>query len=453
MTWDIHRGRWRKIYKGKLYYFAPKSGDKASTYRAANAWWRARRAELEHSPTSPLASEAISMRQKMLDYLALEDNAEDGQLSLRLEQEIKLLKSGAEINGPPGITFDPTSSMSMGDKIEWIDRVAIVEKHDEWTGKTPVIEDRTVGALAGRYSALERVRYESGEIKIGTWSQERGCLFAFRDWVGAGRDAASIGADKYESYWEHLSKSHHSIDSKKRHLRVAKQFLLWLSEKGVIPLPTNLASRRYRFKGEPKPIATMTAEQVRILFENATGQLKLHLLLMLNCGFTQVDITDLRQAEVDWTGGRITRRRSKATSGGYSKAPMVTWHLWPRTFELLQQHRQPGGEIVLLTQEGTPWTTRRAKGDYGFTKTDNITSAFRRLLDRLAKSHPGRQFGSLSELRATASTMLDNHETYGRYAQHFLGHSPRSVAQSNYVSPSQSQFDKALIWLGEQFGF
>jgi hypothetical protein len=131
--------------------------------------------------------------------------------------------------------------MAMSDKIEWIDRVGIVDKHNKWTGKTPVIEDRMIGALAERYSALERVRYQSGEI--------------------------------------------------------------------------------------------------------------------------------------------------------------------------------------------------------------------RRLLDKLARSHPGEPFGSLSELRATASTMLDNHETYGRYAQHFLGHSPRSVAQSNYVSPSQTQFDKALIWLGEQFGF
>jgi hypothetical protein len=46
MTWDLHRGRWRKVHKGKVYYFAPRPGDKASTYQAANAWWRAKRAEL-----------------------------------------------------------------------------------------------------------------------------------------------------------------------------------------------------------------------------------------------------------------------------------------------------------------------------------------------------------------------------------------------------------------------
>jgi integrase len=444
------------MYKGKIFTVTCRDlgclATKESSYRAANAWWTAKRAELDHLPLDDRVPESVAIREKMLDYLALEPG-EDRQTRTRLQGEIEALKSGARINKPDGVAFDPTAALPVAEKIAWMDRIATVEKHHEWTGKTEVPVDRTIGALADKYAELERSRYEGGEISIATWAQERACLMVFRDQVGSTQDVSVLTGDRYEKYWSWVNRTITSIGSKKRHLRIARSFITWLSEKGVIPLPSNLSSRRLRFKGEPKPIATMSREQVRTLIDHATGQLRLHLLLMLNCGFTQIDITELRQVEVDWATGRITRRRTKAVNGGYSKAPTVTWALWPETFTLLNRYRQPTGDRVLLTEDGTLWMTRRPKGDTGYTKTDNIVSAFRRLLDKLAKSHPGKEFGSLSELRATASTMLDNHENYGRYVQHFLGQSPRSVAAAHYVTPSQVQFDHAVAWLGEQFGF
>jgi hypothetical protein len=38
-------------------------------------------------------------------------------------------------------------------------------------------------------------------------------------------------------------------------------------------------------------------------------------------------------------------------------------------------------------------------------------------------------------------------------AQHFLGHSPRTVATRSYVAPPLALFDEALLWLWEQYGF
>jgi len=462
MTWDSARGRWRKVHRGKVYYFSP-GGTKEATYQAANAWWRDKRAELDASrPAHPHAGRIAELERRLrwagrhgtpaepiqneLDHTRTLSERDDDPPPLDYPDEDRL-----RLLARYGIIVTPAADPEVVARVIGVRRV-----HDDRARRDesePTPPDRTIGALAERYSALERVRYASGDIKIATWVQERGCLFVFRDWAGADQDASVINADKYETYWEHISKNIKSIDSKKRHLRIAKQFLIWLSEKGIIPLPSNLASRRYRFKGEPVPIAVMTVAQVQTLIANATGQLKLHLLLMLNCGFTQIDIAELRQCEVDWSAGRITRRRSKATSGGYSKAPTVTWQLWNATFSLLKEHRQAGDDRVLLTEDGTAWVRRSPKGDDGFTKTDSIMSSYRRLLDRLAMSHPGKTFGSPSELRATASTMLDNHPSYGRYAQHFLGQTPRSVAASNYVVPSQTQFDKAVAWLGTQFGF
>ena len=84
----------------------------------------------------------------------------------------------------------------------------------------------------------------------------------------------------------------------------------------------------------------MSRSEVQTLIEAAPGQLKLHLLLMLNCGFTQQDVADLGQEEVDWLAGMISRRRSK--TGDHVTVPMVSYRLWPETFELLRRFRSGG---------------------------------------------------------------------------------------------------------------
>src|SRR5262249_37414707 len=54
---------------------------------------------------------------------------------------------------------------------------------------------------------------------------------------------------------------------------------------------------------------------------------------------------------------------------------------------------------------------------------------------------------SPKQLRATAATMLGTHPTYKFYAQYFLGHAPRTVADRNYVRPSDEEFFEALALL------
>jgi hypothetical protein len=46
--------------------------------------------------------------------------------------------------------------------------------------------------------------------------------------------------------------------------------------------------------------------------------------------------------------------------------------------------------------------------------------------------------------------LLGTHPQYKFYAQYFLAHSPKTVADKSYVIPSQEEFFKALAWLREQ---
>jgi len=63
------------------------------------------------------------------------------------------------------------------------------------------------------------------------------------------------------------------------------------------------------------------------------GRTRLYILLMLNTGCTQVDISELKQSEVDWQRGRITRKRSKTAK--HESAPVVEYPLWQETFVLI----------------------------------------------------------------------------------------------------------------------
>ena len=47
--------------------------------------------------------------------------------------------------------------------------------------------------------------------------------------------------------------------------------------------------------------------------------------------------------------------------------------------------------------------------------------------------------------------MLEN-STYGRFAEHFLGEAPKTIASRHYTHQNGSEFDEAVNWLGQQFG-
>lgn len=168
---------------------------------------------------------------------------------------------------------------------------------------------------------------------------------------------------------------------------------------------------------------------------------------MLNIGAYPVDIATLRHDEVDWLAGRLARQRTKTKGKG--NVPKVDYLLWRQTLALLRKFRSDHAELALLNGNGSPlwrWTEKNGKR----SKITNVATAYFQL--QKAMKIPKEQRHPLKALRKTAASMLENHPEYGRYAQYFLGHAPRSIADRHYVQPSKEQFDKAILWLGVQFG-
>ena len=131
-----------------------------------------------------------------------------------------------------------------------------------------------------------------------------------------------------------------------------RQFINWACENEYIDLPRNIKSRDLEVSVSPKKVKAMSVVDFRMLYGAANERTKLFLLLMANCGMTQMDISDLAQSEVDWRQGRIIRKRSKTKK--HEDVPTVNYILWPETLSLLKQFRSEDAERVLVNKTGQP---------------------------------------------------------------------------------------------------
>jgi len=461
MTWEPNQRLWRKHYEGKRYVVSCRQLDapetKEGSYRAANSWWSAKRAEIDgHRPPEP-HSNYIDELARRRDWASRREETRVAEL---LGSEISRIRGGGEpfvecTIGKPYLFIDEEELEGrFKDVPHDVLNHALIQEDELWHDRLSrdkqetVPEDQTVGGLTRLWLEGEEARVKAGLVSARGHDNKVDCLNHFQDWLGKPLSVTLIDAARWERYWLHLlGKVTNGVWSREyagKVLRVARSFVQWLGSRGLNPVPANLQDRRYRFGNSAKPVPTMTFEEVRRLVENATGQLRLHLLLMANCGMTQKDIADLRQDEVEWTEGRITRKRSK--TGDQGNVPMVSYKLWPQTWQLLQEYRAAKGEFALLTLSGRRWVEEQWL-DGKLKSTDNIASNYTHLKRKLKFKKP------LKLLRKTSASLLDEHETYGRYTGHFLGHAPRSIRDKHYVVPSSARFDEAVTWLGQQYGF
>jgi integrase len=223
-----------------------------------------------------------------------------------------------------------------------------------------------------------------------------------------------------------------------------RRFVRDLAMNRVIPMPLNLDARIFSFEVTAKEIKTYPTETVRTMVAGLPDRLKLYALLALNCGMYPVDMATLQHSE--WKDGRIIRKRTKTRK--QNGVPTVSYKLWPETQALLEQYAKGDHpEYVLTSLTGSCLWTRHINERGKEVKKNLITMQWKR----------GRGEGRatflpipIKALRSVGATLLESHETYARYVQMYLGHSPRSIAERHYAAPSREGFDQAVNWLREQ---
>ena len=423
MAWEPTRRRWWKQYRNARYVVSCRQLDaletKEGSYQAANAWWLAKKAEVDGKmPPHPLA-DLIEMRVRRLAWarshgredLAQSVQEEIGRIEADTEGEVFGRKRPLDV---PGMVVE-----TMQDAI-WSDRLS---RHKEESSDP----DRSMRHQVALWLGELKGRVEAGQFGAGEYQGQTYYSKQFVTHFGEETRIDAIDEELWAGFHRFLIGEMNrgrwtAVYAKKLH-RSARTFIEHLASLKRIAGPENLHDKRMRFTIPTREVEVFTLEETRSLMAAARDQVRLLILLALNCGMTQVDISDLRQEEVDWDAGRLRRKRSKTSH--HKKAPEVEYPLWPETFGLLKRSRSSDPDRVLVTKSGRPWVDRKTRN------TDSVRTEFDKLKARRPFKH----------LRKTSATALGGHPEFRAYAQYFLGHTPETVADTHYVRPSQEQFD------------
>jgi len=414
------RPKWRTMRHGKLYHFR-------GTYEEALAQWQTKLRELEQDDAKPAyITGCLEKMQRWFRANGMPDEANE------------IDPSGDKLQWQ-GI---PQESRAV-----WLERFRAMEQPQ---GNTP-----TVGQAVDMFLARQQARMTAGKMTAGYFSMLQRCVEHFAEHLGKRAIVTGINGHNLEAYHTALLQkigTDWTPEYADCFMSSAKTFIRWAWRGELIDsLPRNIDSQDITIECPPKKLKVFTIDEITTLLGNCSDRTRCYLLLMLNCGMTQKDISDLRPDEVNWTTGRITRKRSKTNKS--ESTPEVSYPLWASTFTLVKKFGLHTGDRVFLNENGKPLKTERI--DNGkLNKIDNIATSYARLLRKLKnrEENPVKISKSLKIFRKTSPSIMQRNPAYAHCARHFLGHSPRGVTDKNYVTPDQGVFDSAVKWIGQELG-
>jgi integrase len=519
LTWTLgsngRRGRWRKKYRNKTYYFSGGRGKSdEGAYQAALMEWKKVKGRLDAEAPSPhhqAYQAAIEQWEEALTCARQHGNDEIGDAAIEKLGRLKRLQQRG-VHKPPrredlfenffeldvrrpkvaalvnelgklidefgyGRSQDDLSEREMlgavasqasespqsslrtmivpdqtmfqpdaltVESIVWHDRLDVMRRQ-------AVDQEQTVRTQVQKHLELKGTKAAAGELSHGRHRKLSIHLNTFVDWIGGATGVREITSQKLMEYRDDLlrrvNSGEWSSSTASDHLVSLKSFLRWLYRTEAIPaLPRimDAGSHELEISRARSSIETFTKEEISQLLTNASPRTRLYILLTLNTSMTQKDIADLTFDEVDFSKGRINRKRSKTKK--FDSTPHVSYKLWPETLALLVHEKNPGlAGRVLVNEKGAPLWSETNDANAGYQKIDNVRSAFDRLRRKVAIKQ------SFISLKKTAASELASSKEYCSLKGLFLGHAPTTIADKHYAQAPGALLDEALAWLRKQF--
>ena len=354
--------RWRKKYKGNIYYFR-------GTYQDAVRQWERRKVELDGEDKTQY-ERAIRNRKEietavncLNDYWATQDlktftpSLSPEAIARLAELPSKESLEAALASGErlPPLTKKEINPFSIFPDADQALIIAGLERWESLTKKeTPPTSITTIGQGIDAWLVGKRSQVILGSLRQSTLSSTTLDINYFRKWAGENTPISSISEHLLSDFFNHLAGEIGAGRVAKGYghqiMLYTKSFIKEQWRMHRIELPRNLDSRNLSIRVPVKTVEIMTLEEIQAYYNRGTSLLRACILLSLNCAFNQIDIATLKHSEVDWSKGTITKKRIK--TGGNDNVPTVQWKLWPTTLAALKQHRSKHPELVLLGRNG-----------------------------------------------------------------------------------------------------
>ncbi len=267
-------------------------------------------------------------------------------------------------------------------------------------------------------------------------------LKAFQDYCKRKRKprlAEALSSETLGAYKDSLITAEEGAVSVKHKLRTVKALVMWAYDSELIDaLPRNI--RKYVDVDLPAPKPQFfKVKDVKRLYKTASDRVKLWILLGLNCGYVQSDISSLEPGMVDWENGVIRRDRQKTGVESQHR-------LWPITLKMLRE-QATDGPLLLTTATGQPLIREEIRDDGTPSKTDMIAHTFADLKkdEKVALS--------FKHFRKTAADAIAKQfQDKPWLVELFLAHSDPRM-RKHYTRQHYDELHNAIEWLGVHFGF
>lgn len=493
LTWQAganRAGRWKKIYRGRVFYFDGGSGKTDASAHSAAMLAFEREKLLIDSELEELKPHRADYENAIAEWeivLKAARSAEDETAVVAAAAKIAELRRrlSARNPGPVSKRFDwpfrrlgmsrgqvqpvlaksdiaQAASAASDNLIEWLP----VEESDETFAAdivrahvaTAIWQDRLAQTRA-QTSSIESTRTlksyiqayltrsESRGIKVGTTENVRRRLKYMRDFLGPDMDAALLTGKHVDDLHQRIMKDCECGVFSRTYgfdiLSSVKSFLRWLHETDVLPqLPKNISGNTLRISREQPKIEILTIGIIRKLFKSASDALRLYMLLALNCGMTQIDISDLQPSAVNWKTATLTRRRGKTAQ--FEQVPTVQYALWPETIDLMRRLRTQVGDRLLTAPMGGPLKFEQRRNGK-IARNDYVGSLFRRHRKAVGVE------GDFKSLKKTSASLLRDHAEFNGLESVFLDHAPRSMSDRHYARVPEKLLGNGLTWLRKQY--
>jgi len=327
----------------------------------------------------------------------------------------------------------------------WADPDAALQKYLDWrdqimAGRDPRKQaaETAVGVtlkeLCNLFLVAKKGAMERGELSVRSYAEYRGEAKWLCDCLGRETGVATLmPADfaklraSYPKTWGIVTVCGHITKTKSifrfgYENRIIEREVSFGSE---FVKPTRSQFRRNRQQAESeRGLLLFSREELLVIIEKAEGWLKPAILLGIQAGLGNRDVSGLTDRHVDLEGRWVSYSRPK--TGVYRSFP-----LWRETVDAIAAYRKTrvdakrveDGGLCFLTRQGCPLVTEMVHADGRHIQVNNPTLSFAKLLKREGLKRADLNFYSL---RRTFETIAGQSKDQVA-VDHIMGHADDSM--------------------------
>jgi integrase len=300
----------------------------------------------------------------------------------------------------------------------------------------------TLKELGNRFSTFHHNRALAGEIRLSSFRDIKRAVKNFLALVGEWVQVGKLTPDQFGAFRTWLAKTNKSY-AINRNITLVKSMFKWAYDNDLIDRPIKFgpgfAKAKASSQRRGKKVRMFTADEIRMMLENAKQPLKAMLLLGINCGFGNTDVGTLTRSAIDLDAGVIDTHRAKT---GVARRCV----LWPETVAALKEvyasrpkpKNPDDADLVFVTFWGAPFVREVKKEKNGViikvTAIDSLALLFRSLMATIELWKINAKTGRPASDGRSFYTLRRTHRTWSdecadpHAAALIMGHDFNSVA-------------------------